>query len=109
MAASATHDAIRAVWKSEAPRVVAVLTGSCGNVAVAEELAHDALVAALEQWPERGVPDRPGAWLMTTAKNRAVNVVRHARLARDKHVADNLRQRERLRKRARACGRSRTA
>ncbi len=87
MAAPATHDAINAVWKSEAPRVVGVLTRIVRDVGVAEELAQDALVAALEQWPEHGVPDRPGAWLMTTAKNRALNVLRHARLADDKHRA----------------------
>src|SRR5262245_19417747 len=56
-----------------------------GDVGVAEDLAQDALLAALEQWPSSGVPDNPGAWLMTAAKNRAMNVWRHARLAARKH------------------------
>lgn len=80
MPASATQDAIIAVWKSESARVVAVLTRIVRDVGSAEELAQDALVAALDEWPRSGVPDRPGAWLMTTAKNRALNAARRARL-----------------------------
>src|SRR6185503_10214084 len=85
MVASATHDAITAVWRGESARVVGVLARIVRDVGLAEELAHDALVAALEEWPRSGVPDRPGAWLMTTAKNRALNVVRRARMMDRKH------------------------
>ncbi len=87
MTASATHHAIAAVWKSESARVVAGLARIVRDVGLAEEIAHDALVAALEEWPAAGVPDRPGAWLMTTAKNRALNAVRRARMADRKHEA----------------------
>jgi RNA polymerase sigma factor (sigma-70 family) len=73
--------AIASVWKEEGPRVVGYLVRILRDVALAEELAHDALVAALEDWPRSGVPDRPGAWLMTTAKHRALNSLRRARLA----------------------------
>jgi RNA polymerase sigma factor (sigma-70 family) len=71
-----THSAIEAVWRIEAPKLIAALTRVVGDVGVAEELAQDALVAALEQWPEQGVPDRPGAWLMATAKHRAIDTLR---------------------------------
>jgi RNA polymerase sigma factor (sigma-70 family) len=83
--ASATHHAIASVWKSESARLVAGLVRVVRDVGLAEELAQDALVAALEQWPVAGVPERPGAWLMTTARNRAINAVRHARMADRKH------------------------
>jgi RNA polymerase sigma-70 factor (ECF subfamily) len=83
--ASATHDAITAVWKSESARLVAGLVRVVRDVGLAEELAQDALVAALEQWPSAGVPERPGAWLMSAARNRAVNAVRRARMADRKH------------------------
>jgi len=65
--------AIDAVWRIEAPRLIAGLTRSVRDVGLAEDLAQDALVAALEQWPESGVPDNPGAWLMATAKHRAID------------------------------------
>jgi len=81
MAASATHDTIARVWKDEHGRLVAAITRIVRDVGVAEELAHDAFVAALEAWPVSGVPDRPGAWLMTTAKHRAINAVRRSRLS----------------------------
>ncbi|SCG55934.1 RNA polymerase sigma factor [Micromonospora coxensis] len=71
-----THRAIEAVWRIEAPRLVAGLTRLVRDVGVAEELAQDALVAALEQWPAQGVPRNPGAWLMTTAKRRAIDQIR---------------------------------
>jgi RNA polymerase sigma factor (sigma-70 family) len=81
--ASATHRVVDAVWRMESARIVAALTRVTGDVGLAEELAQDALVAALERWPESGVPDKPGAWLMATAKNRAVDGFRRAeRLAR---------------------------
>jgi RNA polymerase sigma factor (sigma-70 family) len=72
----ATRAAIEAVWRIEAPRLIAALARITGDVGAAEELAQDALVIALEQWPVRGVPDGPGAWLMATAKHRAIDLVR---------------------------------
>jgi RNA polymerase sigma factor (sigma-70 family) len=81
--ASATHRVVDAVWRMESARIVGALTRVTGDVVLAEELAQDALVAALERWPESGVPDKPGAWLMAVAKNRAVDSFRRAeRLAR---------------------------
>ncbi|HMJ15792.1 MAG TPA: sigma-70 family RNA polymerase sigma factor, partial [Polyangiaceae bacterium] len=74
-----------AVYRIESPRLIAGLTRMVRDVGRAEELAQDALVAALEQWPEGGVPDNPGAWLMTTAKNRAINVLRRNKLLERKH------------------------
>ncbi|MFI1097147.1 RNA polymerase sigma factor [Streptomyces sp. NPDC020917] len=81
MSADATADerarrAVDAVWRIESPRLVAGLTRMVHDLGVAEELAQDALVAALEQWPGQGVPRNPGAWLMTTAKRRAVDRIR---------------------------------
>jgi RNA polymerase sigma factor (sigma-70 family) len=74
--ATDTHRAIEAVWRIEAPRLIAGLTRLVRDVGTAEELAQDALVAALEQWPAEGVPGNPGAWLMTTAKRRAIDQLR---------------------------------
>jgi RNA polymerase sigma factor (sigma-70 family) len=71
-----THRTIDAVWRIESARLIAGLTRIVRDVGQAEELAHDALVAALEQWPESGVPDRPGAWLMAVAKRRAIDHLR---------------------------------
>jgi len=71
-----THRTIEAVWRIEAPKLIAALARMVGDVGTAEELAQDALVAALEQWPAAGVPDKPGAWLMATAKHRAIDAVR---------------------------------
>ena len=85
MTASAAHRAIEAVWRIESARLIAGLMRVVRDVGLAEELAQDALVTALERWPETGVPDNPGAWLMTTAKNRALDRVRHGRLAEKKH------------------------
>jgi RNA polymerase sigma factor (sigma-70 family) len=73
---SATHRAIDAVWRIESARLIAGLTRIVRNVAVAEDLAQDALVAALEQWPAAGIPDKPGAWLMATAKRRGIDELR---------------------------------
>jgi len=70
------HQAIDAVWRIEAPRLIAALTRIVRDVGLAEDLAQDALVAAVEQWPESGVPDNPGAWLMATAKHRAIDRLR---------------------------------
>src|SRR5215471_1641657 len=72
----ATRSAIEAVWRIESPRLIAGLARITGDVGAAEELAQDALVIALEQWPRDGVPDGPGAWLMATAKHRAVDQLR---------------------------------
>ncbi len=76
MAASATHRAIDAVWRIESARLIAGLTRIVRDVSVAEDLAQDAFVAALEQWPRSGIPDNPGAWLMTTAKRRGIDGLR---------------------------------
>ena len=85
MSATETHRAIEAVWKIESARVVAGLTRIVRDVGVAEELAQDALVTALEKWPESGIPDNPGAWLMGTAKHRAIDFLRRGTLVDRKH------------------------
>jgi RNA polymerase sigma factor (sigma-70 family) len=76
--ATTTHRVVEAVWRIESAKLVAALTRVTGDVGLAEELAQDALVAALERWPETGVPDKPAAWLMATAKHRAIDVFRRA-------------------------------
>jgi RNA polymerase sigma factor (sigma-70 family) len=81
---SATHDTIAAVWRMESAKVVAVVARMVRDIGVAEELAQDALVAALEHWPTQGVPDKPGAWLMTTAKNRALDHLRRVKMQAEK-------------------------
>lgn len=73
---SATHDAIAAVWRIESARIVAAVARMLRDIGQAEEAAQDALVAALEHWPRDGVPQNPGAWLMTTAKHRALDLLR---------------------------------
>ena len=87
MAVTATdpHRAIDAIWRIESASVIAGLARIVRDVGVAEELAHDALVAALERWPETGVPDNPGAWLMASAKNRAIDLLRRGKLLDRKH------------------------
>jgi RNA polymerase sigma factor (sigma-70 family) len=80
------HRAIDAVWRMESARVIAGLVRMVRDVGLAEELAQDALVAALEKWPETGVPDNPGAWLTTTARNRAIDRLRHLKLRDEKHL-----------------------
>ena len=85
MTATDTHRVIDAVWRIESPRLIAGLTRIVRDVGLAEDLAQDALVAALEQWPESGVPDNPGAWLMATAKHRAVDQFRRNTLLDRKH------------------------
>ena len=82
---SAIHDTIATVWRMESAKIVAVVARMVRDVGVAEELAQDSLIAALERWPRDGLPDKPAAWLMTTAKNRALDHLRHARLAAEKH------------------------
>ena len=85
MSTLATHRAIEAVWRIESAKVIAGVARLVRDVGLAEELAQDALVAALEHWVERGVPDNPGAWLMTTAKNRALDRLRQEALHARKH------------------------
>jgi len=80
-----THRAINAVYRLESAKLIAGLARIVRDVGVAEELAQDALVAALEQWPSSGVPDNPGAWLMATAKHRAINVLRRGKMLDRKH------------------------
>jgi RNA polymerase sigma factor (sigma-70 family) len=83
--ATDTHRAIDAVWRIESARLIAGLTRIVRDVGLAEDLAQDALVAALEQWPESGVPDNPGAWLMATAKHRAIDHLRRGTRVERKH------------------------
>ena len=71
-----TQRAIEAVWRIESARLIAGLARMVRDVGLAEDLAQDALVAALERWPQSGVPDNPGAWLMAAAKNRAIDLAR---------------------------------
>src|SRR5271154_5403751 len=83
--ATDTHRAIDAVWRIESPRLIAGLARIVRDVGVAEDLAQDALVAALEQWPKSGVPANPGAWLMAAAKHRAIDLFRRNTLLERKH------------------------
>ena len=85
MTASDTHRAIDAVWRIESARLIAGLTRIVRDVGLAEDLAQDALIAALEQWPESGIPDKPGAWLMATARHRAIDHFRRRTLLDRKH------------------------
>src|SRR6059036_3880725 len=78
-------EAIDAVWRIESARLIAGLARMAGDIGVAEDLAQDALVAALEQWPTSGVPDNPGAWLMATAKHRAIDQLRRRKMLDRKH------------------------
>jgi RNA polymerase sigma-70 factor, ECF subfamily len=85
MTATDTHRAIDAVWRIESPRIIAGIARIVRDVGLAEELAQDALVAALEQWPESGIPDNPGAWLMAAAKHRAIDLWRRNKRLERKH------------------------
>ncbi len=85
MAHQKAADAIDAVWRIESARLIAGLARMVGDIGLAEDLAQDALVAALEQWPESGVPDNPGAWLMATAKHRAIDQLRRHKMLDRKH------------------------
>src|SRR5205807_9575163 len=76
MTASDTHRTLDAIWRIESARLIAGLARIVRDVGLAEELAQDAFVAALEQWPQAGIPDNPGAWLMATAKHRAIDLLR---------------------------------
>jgi RNA polymerase sigma factor (sigma-70 family) len=86
MTATDTHSAIDAVWRIESARIIAGLARIVRDVGLAEELAQDALVAALEQWPQSGIPDNPGAWLMAAAKNRAIDLWRRNKRLELKHA-----------------------
>jgi len=79
------HQTISALWRIESPRLIAGLARIVRDIGVAEDLAQDALVTALEQWPTTGVPDKPGAWLMAAAKNRAIDHVRRNTMSERKH------------------------
>jgi RNA polymerase sigma factor (sigma-70 family) len=83
--ATDTHRAIDAVWRIESARLIAGLTRIVRDVGVAEDLAQDALLAALERWPESGIPSNPGAWLMATAKHRAIDLFRRSKRLKRKH------------------------
>lgn len=85
MSDSATHRTINAVWRMESARIIASLARIVRDVGLAEDLAQDALVTALEQWPEKGVPENPGAWLMAAAKFRALDRLRRNKLLERKH------------------------
>ena len=95
---SATHQAIAAVWRIESAKIVASVARLVRDIGVAEEKAQDALVAALEHWPRDGVPDNPAAWLMTTAKHRALDRLRHNRMQSQKleEIGHDLEAREAL-------------
>jgi RNA polymerase sigma factor (sigma-70 family) len=86
MSVTDTYRTIDAVWRIESARLIAGLARMLRDVGLAEELAQDALVVALEQWPQNGVPDNPGAWLMTTAKHRAIDRLRRSKLLERKHL-----------------------
>ena len=85
MTMSDTHHAIEAVWRIESAQLIAGLTRIVRDVGVAEDLAQDALVIALERWPQTGIPNNPGAWLMATAKHRAIDRLRRIKLSERKH------------------------
>jgi RNA polymerase sigma factor (sigma-70 family) len=85
MADAAAHRAIQAAWRIEQPRLITSLARMVRDVPLAEELTQDALVAALERWPETGIPEKPGAWLMATAKRRALDHLRRGRMLQRKH------------------------
>ncbi len=86
MTVADTHRAIDAVWRIESAKLIAGLTRLVGDVGLAEDLAQDALVIALERWPESGIPEKPGAWLMATAKHRAIDQLRRGKMLDRKHV-----------------------
>src|SRR5437868_3180029 len=98
MTASETHRTIDAVWRIESARLIAGLARVVRDVGLAEELAQDALVAALEQWPKTGVPNNPGAWLMAAAKHRAIDQLRRGKRVERKHeeVSHELEARQQL-------------
>ncbi|GIP39310.1 RNA polymerase sigma factor [Paenibacillus sp. J31TS4] len=86
MSLPAVHRTIDAIWKMESPKLIARLTRMVRDVGLAEDLAQDALVLALERWPESGIPDNPGAWLMTAAKRRAIDLLRRNKRRDEKYA-----------------------
>ena len=95
MTATDTHQAIDAVFRIEQAKLIAGLARMVRDVGLAEELAQDALVTALEQWPKSGIPDKPGAWLMAAAKHRAIDRLRRKKLIERKHAGTWPRDRNR--------------
>jgi RNA polymerase sigma factor (sigma-70 family) len=93
---SNVHSTIEAVWKSESARLIAAIARVTHDIGIAEELAQDALVAALERWPEEGLPDNPAAWLMTAAKRRAIDSLRRGQMLVQKHeeIAQDLNEQQ---------------
>jgi len=83
--ATDAHRSIEAIWRIESAKIIAGLTRIVRDVGLAEDLAHDALLIALEQWPTSGIPDNPGAWLMATAKHRAIDHFRRGQIRDRKH------------------------
>src|ERR1044072_1194431 len=86
MVASDTHRTIDAVWRIEQAKLIAGLARMVRDVGLAEELAQDALITALERWPSSGIPDKPGAWLMAAAKRRAIDRLRRHKMAARQHA-----------------------
>src|ERR1700719_5055987 len=86
MTVAHAHRAILAVWRIEQPRLITSLARLLRDVRLAEDLTQEALLAALEHWPATGVPDKPGAWLMATAKRRALDHLRRERMLARKHT-----------------------
>lgn len=86
MTSSQTHRTIDAIWRIESPKLIAGLTRMVRDVGLAEDLAQDALMIALQRWPESGIPDNPGAWLMTAAKRRAIDLLRRNKLRDEKYA-----------------------
>ena len=91
MTATDTHRAIDAVWRIEQAKLIAGLTRMVRDVGIAEDLAQEALVSALDQWPKTGIPENPGAWLMAAAKHRAIDLFRRNTLRRTKAQGARLR------------------
>ncbi|EJJ26946.1 RNA polymerase sigma factor [Rhizobium sp. CF142] len=85
MTVAGTHQTILAVWRIEQPRLITSLARLLRDVPLAEDLTQETLIVALERWPKTGIPERPGAWLMTTAKRRALDHLRHRRMLKQKH------------------------
>src|SRR5260370_19225785 len=79
------HRTIEAVWKIESTRLIAGIARVTGDIGIAEELAQDALVAALERWPDEGIPENPAAWLMTAAKRRPIDYLRRGHMLQNNH------------------------
>src|ERR1700755_1566541 len=98
MIASDIDHAIRAVWRVEQPRLITSLSRMLRDVPLAEDLTQEALVAALDHWPATGVPEKPGAWLMATAKRRALDHLRRGKMLAHKHdmVARDLEQEQQV-------------